>query len=121
VTVACIAARNPEATMDQHPLRRLIQSKLADSRLPYNSIPRVWGGAGDGETCDACDETITREQPLMEGIGTGKRGIQFTFGASRSGMSCDKSRSSNIVCPPGVALFCLHPGLLVDALGAKLR
>ena len=57
--------------MEQLPLlRRLIQSKLADGRLPYNGIPRVWGGAGNGETCDACDE-------MMEGIGVGKKGIQF--------------------------------------------
>ena len=64
--------------MEQLPLlRRLIQSKLADGRLPYNGIPRVWGGAGNGETCDACDETITKKQLVMEGIGVGKKGIQF--------------------------------------------
>jgi hypothetical protein len=58
-------------------LHRLIQGKLADGRLPYNRIPRILGGAGKGETCDACDEPITKKQLLMEGIGTGKRGIQF--------------------------------------------
>jgi hypothetical protein len=67
--------------MEQLPLlRRLIQSKLADGRLPYNSIPRLWGGAGNGETCDACDEVITKTQLLMEGIGVGKKGIQFHVG-----------------------------------------
>jgi hypothetical protein len=64
--------------MEQLPLlRRLIQSKLADGRLPYDSIPRVWGGAGKGETCDACDETITKKQLLMEGIGVAKTALQF--------------------------------------------
>jgi hypothetical protein len=29
--------------------RLLILSKLADGRLPLNSIPRVWGGPGNGE------------------------------------------------------------------------
>ena len=51
------------------PLKRL--------QLFVNSIPRVWGGAGNGETCDACDEVITRKQLLMEGIGAGKTGFQF--------------------------------------------
>ena len=64
--------------MEQLPLlHRLIQSKLADGRLPYNSIPRLWGGAGNGETCDACEETITKKQLLMEGIGAAKTGFQF--------------------------------------------
>jgi hypothetical protein len=30
--------------MDQDILRRLIEAKLADGRLPHNHIPRVWGG-----------------------------------------------------------------------------
>jgi hypothetical protein len=69
---------SPGGPMEQlPPLRRLIQSKLADGRLPYNSIPRVWGGAGNGETCNACDEVITKKQLLMEGIGADKRGFQF--------------------------------------------
>jgi hypothetical protein len=46
--------------MDQNALRLLIQSKLADGRLPQNSIPRVWGGAGAGETCEACEELISK-------------------------------------------------------------
>jgi len=39
--------------------RHLIQRKLADGRLPQISVPRLWGGAGNGETCDACEESIT--------------------------------------------------------------
>jgi hypothetical protein len=39
--------------MELEALRPLIRSKLTDGRLPLNSIPRVWGGPGNGETCDA--------------------------------------------------------------------
>jgi hypothetical protein len=63
--------------MDQLPLRRLIQRKLAYGRLPYNSIPRVWGGAGNEETCDACDEMITKNHMVMEGVGLGQNALHF--------------------------------------------
>jgi hypothetical protein len=64
--------------MEQTALRLLIQSKLADGRLPQNSIPRVWGGAGAGETCDACEDLISKAQFVMEGVSTtGGKGIQF--------------------------------------------
>jgi len=64
--------------MDAVALRSLIQTKLSDGRLPQDSIPRVWGGAGNGETCDACDEVITKVQLVMEGVSmTGGAGIQF--------------------------------------------
>ena len=72
--------------MEQEILRRLIRSKLADGRLPQNSIPRLWGGSGNGETCDACEEIITKTQFVMEGVSTtGGKGIQFTLDASTSG------------------------------------
>jgi hypothetical protein len=41
--------------MEQETLRRLIRTKLADGRLPQNSIPRVWGGASNGEPPSASD------------------------------------------------------------------
>ena len=63
--------------MDQLPLRHLIQRKLADGRLPRNSIPRVWGGAGNGEPCDACEEAVSKRQLLMEGLSAGKVAVQF--------------------------------------------
>src|SRR6202045_3437135 len=69
------------SAMEQEALRRLIRNKLADGRLPQNSIPRLWGGAGNGETCDACEEVITKTQFVMEGISTtGGLGIQFHVG-----------------------------------------
>ena len=35
--------------MDRESLNRIICAKLADGRLPQNSIRLVWGGAGNGE------------------------------------------------------------------------
>jgi hypothetical protein len=33
-------------------------------------MPRFWGGPADGEVCDACDEPITKQQLVMEGIAS---------------------------------------------------
>ena len=66
--------------MDDHGfLHLLIQRKLDDGRLPHNSIPRIWGGPGDGEACDACEEPIPKNQLLMEGISLDgdRRPVQF--------------------------------------------
>ena len=54
--------------MDKHEIRHLIQQKLADGRLPHNSIPRVWGVPSQGEKCHACDESIAIPALVMEGI-----------------------------------------------------
>jgi hypothetical protein len=66
--------------MEAEALRLLIRSKLNAGRLPHNSIPRFWGGPGNGEQCDACDSPITKEQFVMEGIAsmhTDEKPIQF--------------------------------------------
>ena len=65
--------------MDPISLRNLIRLKLADGRLPQNSIPRVWGGPSAGETCDGCDEVIGKAQFVMEGVSADltKRALQF--------------------------------------------
>ena len=63
--------------MEPEVLRRLIREKLADGRLPHNSIPRVWGSAGNGETCLACEIRIDTNQLVMEGIGAGMKAVQF--------------------------------------------
>lgn len=64
--------------MDQEALRLLIRRKLADGDLPHNSIPRIWGGPGNGEDCDACRGVISNTQFLMEGISTlANQGVQF--------------------------------------------
>jgi hypothetical protein len=49
-------------------LRSLIRSKLEAGLLPYNHIPRVWGGPASGETCDACDSLISKDEFVIEGI-----------------------------------------------------
>jgi hypothetical protein len=63
--------------MDTADVRTLIIAKLTDGRLPHDSIPRVWGGPGNNETCDACEEIITKQQLVIEGINTLGVGIQF--------------------------------------------
>ena len=63
--------------MDKPTLRLMIHDKLADGRLPYNYIPRVGGGPGNGETCDGCAEPVTQAQVLMEGLSGRDRGVQF--------------------------------------------
>jgi hypothetical protein len=65
--------------MEVKAVRLLIRQKLRDGRLPYNGIPRFWGGPSDGEQCDACDRVIT-DQMVMEGIGSagvGRHSIQM--------------------------------------------
>jgi hypothetical protein len=62
--------------MQTEALRVLVRQKLVDGRLPYNHIPRISGGSGDGETCDACDTLITEEELVMEGIASMPRGAR---------------------------------------------
>jgi hypothetical protein len=47
-------------------LRILIRIKLREGRLPQHSIPRVWGGPGNGETCDGCDKIVAKAQVSIE-------------------------------------------------------
>jgi len=54
--------------MHQQGLQLIIRQKLLNGTLPYNSIPRVWGGPGNGETCDACDGIVTKDEWVIEGI-----------------------------------------------------
>ena len=63
--------------MDYDVLLVLIQVKLDEGRLPHNSIPRIWGGPGNGESCDACEETIPPAQLIMEGINPNRQSVQF--------------------------------------------
>jgi hypothetical protein len=65
--------------MDTDALRLFVRQKLQDGRLPYNHIPRVWGGPGAFETCDACESPVTEHQMVMEGIalGGGRKPLQM--------------------------------------------
>ena len=63
--------------MEKSALRSLILAKLDDGRLPHDSIPRLWGGPGAGETCNACDEIVSKGQLVMEGINRTGITVQF--------------------------------------------
>ena len=63
--------------MDQELLRRIIRNKLTNGGLPHDSIPRMCGGPGAGETCNGCDEIVTKPQMVMEGINDAGRGIKM--------------------------------------------
>jgi hypothetical protein len=68
--------------VDHEAIRTLIRAKLADGRLPHNSIPRFWGGRAAGEVCDGCELTIEEADLVMEGVSTdiAKRALQFHVG-----------------------------------------
>ena len=70
--------------MHQHSLQLMIRQRLRDRTLPYNSIPRVWGGPGHGEICDACDGIVTKDEWVMEGIALaeGRKPLQPTSATS---------------------------------------
>jgi len=63
--------------MNSVSIRQLVRQKLADGRLPHNSIPRVWGGPANGESCQACEEVILQTEFIIEGISENGRGIQL--------------------------------------------
>jgi hypothetical protein len=56
--------------MEANTIRTLVRQKLNDGRLPYDSLPRFWGGPGNLEQCDACDTVIREDQLVMEGIAS---------------------------------------------------
>ena len=80
VNVARFAAATiREADMNQESLRLLIQRKIRDRRLPHDGITRIWSSPSAGETCEACDAVLAKDQVLMEGItlDLGRRPFQF--------------------------------------------
>ena len=59
-------------------LIKIIRGKLADGKLPLNSISRIWGGPGNGETCGACEVIVTKNEFIMDGIAAeGSSGVRF--------------------------------------------
>ena len=59
---------DPEGRMQQDPPRLIIRRKLSHGDLPNDGISRFWGGPANGETCDACEQTISPAEFIMEGI-----------------------------------------------------
>jgi hypothetical protein len=53
------------------------KEKLADGRLPHNSLARIWCGDGQGEMCLACDTPVENGEFVMEGIGANDKAVQF--------------------------------------------
>jgi hypothetical protein len=65
--------------MDQESLRLLIQRKIRDGRLPRHGIGRVWSSPSAGQTCDACEAIVSRDQLVMEGAPLASGGKAYTF------------------------------------------
>ena len=65
--LACVATRTGRPRLESKALRLFIRQKLADGRLPRSGVHRMWGGAGNGEPCHACDEFIKISDFVMEG------------------------------------------------------
>ena len=66
--------------MDTEALRLLIGRKLHDRRLSHDDIRTVWWSTpSDGETCEACDTVLAKDQLLMEAVplGLGKRSMRM--------------------------------------------
>ena len=53
--------------MEDEQVRTLIRTRMADGRLPKLALTHVWGGAGRGEPCVACDEGIQKGHLSMGG------------------------------------------------------
>jgi hypothetical protein len=64
--------------MDEEAVQRLIRDKVADGRLPHDGLTRISARPGHGETCVACEETVTPSQIVVENIGDNRhRPMQF--------------------------------------------
>lgn len=64
--------------MEDHALRLYIRAKLENGHLPpFDSVPHVWGGPGNRETCSGCEETVTKTQLRMEGRSVKGDTVQF--------------------------------------------
>lgn len=64
--------------MEDHALRLYIRAKLDNGHLlPYENVPEVWGGPGNGGTCNACEEIVQKPQLGMEGVTIKGDTVQF--------------------------------------------
>ena len=66
--------------MEHETLRLFIRAKLADGFLPNAGIPRLWGGPGTGQPCDACEKVITKAELEFEGPGPKGDVVRFHIG-----------------------------------------
>jgi len=64
--------------LDPQALLLLIRDKLQDGRLPHDSITRVWSNPSSGETCNACETRITKDQLVtVVTVAGGRTAIPF--------------------------------------------
>jgi len=56
--------------LDTDARRRLIRDKLADGRLPVDSIARGVVGQSRGELCDGCGEEVQPPGMVMKGVAS---------------------------------------------------
>jgi hypothetical protein len=65
--------------LNDETLRLRIQSKLHNGRLPHDGIRTAWSSPSAGETCDACDTALDKDQLLMEGacLDRGRKPLQM--------------------------------------------
>src|SRR2546428_2219059 len=101
--------------MDQESLRLFIRGKIQNGRLPHDGIKRVWSSPSDGETCDACDTILAKDQLLMEGVtmDLGRRPLQLHVRCFRSGIT--KGAPPNHRGRPSSAHLAPRPGRLARA------
>jgi hypothetical protein len=65
--------------LNDEALRLLIWRKLQNGHLPHDGIRAAWSSPSEGETCDACDTVLDKDQLLMEGatLERGRRPLQM--------------------------------------------
>jgi hypothetical protein len=65
--------------LNDETLRLRIRSKLQNRLLPRDGIRAAWSSPSAGETCDACDTVLDKDQLLMEGasLERGRRPLQM--------------------------------------------
>jgi hypothetical protein len=63
--------------MQRDPMRNVIQTKIADGRLPHDHIAEFWVAFGAGETCDACEHVIPDTDLIYEAADARKITVQF--------------------------------------------
>jgi len=69
----------PRALMDDLFVRAFIRAKVV-----MVGIPPVWGGTGNSEGCNACEEAVEKDRLIVEGISA--EGTTFKFHAGVSGV-----------------------------------
>lgn len=58
-------------------IRVNIRQKLDSGALPYDHIPRFWGGPANHEMCIACEREVVKGTLLIEGIGEFDKVFRF--------------------------------------------